>query len=451
MGFKNFTFLIALCLLTGVVFADNLETKDVNPFTEEPDFYLDLSEIDQDLIPSQTCTYDLGTSSILWRDAWLNGTLTADQGFFGTVGIGTTEPAFILDVIGAGRMTDLTLTSWDATETIEETLTDIVNQGVFDSDGVNDTGGLGISWSGIEIYTPAGDIVNVTDGSLTCTDSAINHLIWRTGTTLQLIQVEPSLTDVLIAHIACEDGDIWELHDEVLHSARVRDIQHGLEEFFPVAISPVKGGLAVTNAAGGSNLDVVMSAGEFYHDLHEEHEVSSINSTTTNMVRWFQDGTTAWVNTVSADIDTAQRNSGSGLENIPNNQYVLSAFKTSETQIHWIYSDTDYPNSQQALAAVLAGTLPDNPPGLANFPWTSFLIYKQGDTDLTTNATFGIILANRPDGEMGALPSNDHATLTNLAWASAGHNDVNFNVDLNDDNQVGIGTTTPSVELDVVG
>lgn len=335
-------------------------------------------------------------------------------------------------------------------ETLKEILDDVINQGVLDSDGVNATGGLNISWTGVEIYTPDGDIIEITDGSLTCVNSAINHLIWRTGTTLQLIQSDPLLTDVLVGHMSCEDNVIWELHDEVISSTRVRDIQHGLEEFFPVAISPTKGGLAVTNAVGGSALDVVMSAGEFYHDLHEEHDVPQINSTATNMVRWYQDGTTAWVNTVSADIDTAQRNSGTGLENIPNNQYVLSAFKTSTTQIHWIYSDTDYPNSQQALAAALAGVMPDSPPGIANFPWTSFLIYKQGDTNLTSNATFGIILANRPDGVMGALPSNDHATLTNLAWSVAGHDPLDTDLAMGDNSITGVnsilaGTDTSGV------
>ncbi len=350
------------------------------------------------------------------------GNLTIDSGIITDLSGNISFSDNNLTTTGLGTFADIILTDFDATETIEEILTDTINQGVLDSDGVNDTGGLNISWSGIEIYTPAGDIVAITDGSDTCADSAISHLIWRTGITLQLITTHPLLTDVLVAHMACEDGDILELHNEVLHSTRVRDIQHGLEEFFPVAISPTIGGLAVTNYVDiTSDLDVVMSAGEFYHDLHEEHDVSQINSEDTPMVRWYQDGTTAWVNTVNSNIDTAQRNSGSGLENIPNNQYVLSAFKTSTTQIHWIYSDTDYPNSAQALAAVLAGILPDSPPGLDNFPWTSFLIYKQGDTDLTTNATFGILLEHRIDGVMGALPSNDHATLTNLAWSAAGH------------------------------
>ncbi len=343
-----------------------------------------------------------------------------------------------------------TLIGYKDSTTLKHILDDIINQGVLDSDGVSDDGGLNISWTGVETYTNGGDIVVIADGNLTCTNSTTNWLIHRTGTTLQLIQIPPLTNDVIVAHISCENDDIWELHNQFLSSDRVKDIQHGLEEFFPVAISPAIGGLAVTNYVDvTSDLDVIMSAGEYYHDLHEEHIVAQINSEDTPLVRWYQDGTGKWVNTTNINIDTAQRNSGTGLENIPANQYVLSAFRTSETQIHWIYSSVDYPNKAQALSAVLDGVLPDNPPGLSIFPWTSFLIYKQGDTDLTTNAIFGILLQNRPDGASGALPSNDHTTLTNLAWSAAGHNDTNFNVDFNADGFVGIGIINPTSRLHV--
>lgn len=338
---------------------------------------------------------------------------------------------------------DLTLTAFDADETIAQILTDTINQGILDSGGVSDDGGLNISWTGVEIYTPAGNIVEIDDGNDTCDDSATNWLIWRAGIELQLIQTHPLSSDVAIAHISCEDGVIWELHDEPLYSTRMSDIQHGLEEFFPVAISPLRGGLAVTNDPDiASDLDVTLSAGEYYHDLHEEHIVPQINSRTTPMVRWWEDGT--WQNDPDANINTAQMNSGSGLINIPNNQWVLTAFKCSETQIHWIYADTDYPNKAQALSAVMEGTLPSSPPGLDLFPWTSYLIYKQGDTDLTTNAEFGILLQDRPTGVSGALPSNNHATLTNLAWSVAGHT-FDAAVDFNTQNITNVGTLASGV------
>ena len=49
--------------------------------------FIDLTSINDNLLPTTTCTYDIGSSTLLWKDAYFNGTLTATA-----VGIGITVP-----------------------------------------------------------------------------------------------------------------------------------------------------------------------------------------------------------------------------------------------------------------------------------------------------------------------------------------------------------------------
>jgi hypothetical protein len=249
----------------------------------------------------------------------------------------------------------------------------LINIGIWEPGVVTDAGGIDITWDAdFKIYNASGQVVNVSSGSATLTDNTINHLIWRTGTALHVITTEPLGTDVPVAHVACQDGDIWDLHQESRINTLIRDIQHGLEEAFPVFV--VEGCQVQEDADATNPFDVSLLAGEYYHDMHEEHTVAQIDSRTTAMRRWYHSAG-AWTSDTDAEIDTGFYDDGTNKAAVAVGKYYKWLFFFTETEIHAVYPNAQY-NTE---SAAIDSDPPDKPPGLEDLPSSTTYVFKTGD------------------------------------------------------------------------
>jgi len=268
---------------------------------------------------------------------------------------------------------DITLTAFDSSETIGHVLTDTINPGILDAITVSDDGGRDISWTAGEIYTPNGDIISTVSGSSTCTDNAINYLVWSSGTSLTLQTSPPSDGEIGIAEIAVAAGDIWEIDEISILSRLLYDIQRELVRTFPIIVET---GLVVSEDTDATNaFDVVSSAGAYHRDINNRHVVPQIYSRTTPMRRWYRSGG-VWTNDTNAEIDNTQYDNGTNLVSLSPGKWTKSLFLVSEDEIHWIYPQEEFNN----LNAALVGDLPTLPGGLEAFPRTTALIMKEGET-----------------------------------------------------------------------
>jgi len=252
----------------------------------------------------------------------------------------------------------------------------LINPGIWELGVVTDDGGLDISWDGdFKIYDPdtTTPVITISSGSTTLTDNVANHLVWRSGTTFTAVAGEPLSTDIPIAHISCQDGDIWDLHQESALRTLLRDIQHGLEESFPVFVA---NGCQVQEDTDATNpFDVSLLAGEYYHDMHEEHEVSQIDSRTTAMRRWYHSAG-AWTSDTDAEIDTGFYDDGTNKAAVAVGKYYKWLFFFTENAIHAVYPNVQYNTEADAIDA----DPPDKPPGLEGLPSSTTYVFKTGDT-----------------------------------------------------------------------
>jgi len=268
---------------------------------------------------------------------------------------------------------DITLTAFDSSETIGHVLTDTINPGILDTITVSDDGGRDISWTAGEIYTPDGDIISTVSGSSTCTDNAVNYLVWSSGTSLTLQTSPPSDGEIGIAEIAVAAGDIWEIDEVPILNRLLYDIQRELVRTFPIIVET---GLVVSEDTDATNaFDVVSSAGAYHRDINNRHVVPQIYSRTTPMRRWYHSGG-VWTNDTNAEIDNTQYDNGTNLVSLSPGKWTKSLFLVSEDEIHWIYPQEEFNN----LNAALVGDLPTLPGGLEAFPRTTALIMKEGET-----------------------------------------------------------------------
>jgi hypothetical protein len=74
-----------------------------------------------------------------------------------------------------------------ASETVEEILDDTLNNGILDAITLSDDGGLNVSWSTGEVYdqSQATPVIETDAGSDTCTDNAVNFLVYKPGSKLE--------------------------------------------------------------------------------------------------------------------------------------------------------------------------------------------------------------------------------------------------------------------------
>jgi len=283
--------------------------------------------------------------------------------------------------------------------------------GVLKAVTVSDDGVREVSWTAGEIVDFSGNIVVTEAGSGTCTDNAENQLVWASGTTLTLSTSSVTSTQIPIAHIAVAANDIWEIHTESLLDVLLHDIQHGLGEAIPLL---VVNGLVVQEDADATNpLDVSISAGEYYHDLHSEHPVTAKDSRTVALRRWYHSGG-VWTSDTNAEIDNTQYDNGTNLVGMTPARYFRSLFLTSETEIHWIYPQEQF----TTLAGAIAGADPTIPAGLTSFPKCTVVIMRQGDTVFPTAGSDRWIDVRPVIGAGGSASTiNDHGSLSGLGDA----------------------------------
>ncbi len=316
-------------------------------------------------------------SSVANLQSWIAGTTnqvnTADDGD-GSITLSIPQD---IHTGASPTFADLTLTNYDSSKVISEILAQTISPGVLETVTVTDDGGTDISWSAGEIIDFAGNIVSVDAGSATLANDLESHLYWETGTTLQIKTSSETSVQIPVAHMAVAAGDIWEIHEESLLQVLLHDIQHGIGEAIPLLVAE---GLVVQEDTDATNpLDVSISAGEYYHEIHAEHSVAAMDSRTTPMRRWYHSGG-VWTNDTNAQINNTQYDNGTALTAMSNNKYFRSLFMVTEAEIHWIYPQEQF----NTLTAALNGNDPIIPIGLSSFPRCTVVIMQEGDTAFPT-------------------------------------------------------------------
>jgi len=329
---------------------------------------------------------------------------------------------------GIVTATEAFLTDFDSgSHGIAHALNDTINCGVLHDIVVTDEGGINISWAtGIVWDCVAGATVTITaSGSVGCTDNNINYLWWDrsgAGVTLTLGTAAPDYTDhdVLVAIIACQSNDIFEIHTPDILNRRENATSTAIREILRVVVTS---GLVVTENVGGVAFDVGISAGTFYHFGTTRHNLAAAFNTTDDiaMTRWFHNAG-VWTMDSNAQIDMTNwddpdKIGGWGLDTLNAAKYYKSMFMYSENMIHWIYPQVEYDTIAQAIAA----PLPVIPAVGEYFPRSVSVVMKGNDAafPLATGERWNDIRPMFGTSIIGNV--SDHASLINLPWSAAGH------------------------------
>lgn len=301
---------------------------------------------------------------------------------------------------------------YDGTETVEQILDKTISGGILDAPVVTDAGGLNITWGTGKLWDHTSKtVINTLSGSGTCVNNATNYLKWVNGTTLVIGPTRTTDNEVLIATITSQNGDIWNIHLNDAVSKIQTNIKRGLEDLAPVLVSS---GLLVSGDPDATNIwDVSLSAGTYYKDVYDKHtQATQINSRTTPMYRWYQDGTGGWTYTTSAQIDPTQYNTGTGLAATSTGKYYKSMFVYGADAIHWFYPQVEYGTIAQAMA----GALPATPVVADIYPKSTAVIIKHGAAALpTAGGEQWIDVRPVLGASAGAGNISDHGSLTGLA------------------------------------
>ena len=314
--------------------------------------------------------------------SWVSG--TANQVISTSDGDGTLTLSTPQDIHTGASPTfaDLTLSNFSGgNETIDEILDDTLNALVLDTITVTDQGGLNITWSAGEIWDYANSAVVDTDAegsNQACTDHAINYLKWVSGTTLTLSTTAPTDLEVSVATVNCSGGDIQEINHVPIYSKNISTLIAAFQDMFP---SIITSGLVVSEHAGDNAFDVDMTAGVYYSAAYAKETVASKDSTTDNLVRWYQSGASAWTAVIGqTQIDTTQWNNGTSLAAVNNAKYYRSLFFVTNNGINWVYPTEEF----NTVAQAIAGEDPELPAGLTDHPKSTVVILRGDDAAFPT-------------------------------------------------------------------
>lgn len=284
-----------------------------------------------------------------------------------------------------------------------------LNQGHSPSLSVTDDGGLNFSWGAGEIYDVTTFLpVPINAGSSSCTDNAITYLYWVSGAILTVSTTPPTSSQVNIATISCQAGDVITIHEEEPNNTRESAIQHGLHELFPVAVAY---GLITSEDVDVTNVwDVSTTAGEYYLGASVEKSSVAIDSRTIPMVRHYHVAG-AWATDTNAEVNTTQYDDGTDLTAVVANQYYKSCFWIDGGVIHWVYPGVGNIN----LAASLSSTCPTTPPGLTQLAQSVAVVIQGNDVAFPSTAS-GRWIDIRPivGGSATGASITDHGNLTGL-------------------------------------
>ena len=267
---------------------------------------------------------------------------------------------------------------YDGDETVEHILDDTINAGILHAITVTDEGGINISWTSGKIWNPITDAAVTTDAqvSTACTDNTINYLYWDRsggGTALTLSITPPNISDgdTRVAAIYVQHADIWEIGTRTTICCREIEMSDMLSGVFS---SIVESGLVVSEHAGDGAFDVDMTAGVWWHNGHDKHTVSAIDSTVsgTGITRWYHDGSGNWIDDTSSQINAAQYDTGTALASTVANKYYRSCFFLVNSDLHWVYPTVGYATVAQAIA----GPNVVLPTAFRNMPRSTALVLK---------------------------------------------------------------------------
>lgn len=294
-------------------------------------------------------------------------------------------------------------------DTVYHMIDDMLNRGILHGLVITDQGGLNITWTEGDILDRVtGKIIEV-DAQVTnvaLTDNAINYLLWKTGTTLEVSLADAASGECHIARIDTFNGNIHTIRQNEYLNSVISSTRRCLRAMFPLVVLT---GMLVSAKAGGSAWDVVSSLGGYVEEGHVYIPVAGIDSTVTDLVRLFHVAS-AWSSDTAAVIDSTKWDNGTGLVAVTANKYYKSMFLIGDDGIHWIYPQAEHATESQAIA----GPLPTAPPGLAmHVPSVAVVLRGNATGFPVAGSEAWIDIRPRLGGNLSQTIS-DHSSLANL-------------------------------------
>lgn len=348
--------------------------------------------------PESNAVFDLGASSYKWRNLYLSEGINAATGTFSglitvnggilssssstidrlAIDLSTTTYATATELYaGTFRGDASNVTVGLNAESLNELFVDILNKGILDVITISDDGGTTVSWDAGEIYDKANSLVVDTDAeaSTILADNDIIYIKWVSGSGLTTSTSQASGDEIEIASVNIQGGDIYDIHQDSLYSVRETDIQMGLASTFPVLVT--SGIIYSEDTDVTRAFDLQLSAGTYYHDLHEEHIVSATSSVTSTISIWC--GETLYAQ--RPDIIANSWCSGGSMTSTTAAKYYPWLMFTIDGKMHAIAPTVQYDNLN---AAIVGGATQSLPTGLTNHPKSTCVILKGNDTALPT-------------------------------------------------------------------
>ena len=304
-----------------------------------------------------------------------------------------------------------------------------VNSNVHVRIEVTDAGGLNITWAAGEIYDAFAS--DMKDSTVTIaaqaaaqaqTANAMNYLYYdQSATALAQSSSEDDIDwgdgDFPVYACATTTDDIFYTDHFKTGDKDLHNIKHVLWHALKTMVSS---GLVVSEHAGANAFDIDCTAGTFIHLGIDVHNVLAIDTTATNIMRWFHDAGNAWSHDDNSQIDAANwddDDDGAAATGNGAAKYYRSTFYTDGTRLHWVYPQVEYDTLNQALVAV-----DPTPPGaLYHFPKLMALVMK-GDAAALPAAGSNRWIDSRPilgtatgggnisdHGNLAGLSDDDHA------------------------------------------
>lgn len=286
---------------------------------------------------------------------------------------------------------------------------------------------LNITWGAGKVFdaliTGGSQIVDIAAQPVNqlCVASSINYLFYdHSGGVLALDTTGPDYTDgdFSVAHILTLHNDILMIFTRPICYESVHEIKHVLRHAAGAAITE---GMLISEHGGAPAFDVDQSEGVMIYGGFEPIHGAAIDSTVTDIIRWYHNAADAWETDVNAQIDAAFWDDvDDGVAPIANiaNKYYRSTFYTCGSHIHWVYPQVEYDN----LRAALVAPDPTPPPALEKLPKTVTVVMK-GDDAAFPIAGSDQWIDVRPmlgaGGGGGAISS--HKNLGDLPWSGCGH------------------------------